>query len=169
MGMSTKRKHKLLHHHRLSQFFQSTALPHKISRQVLSSQSIVLSSKTVRPCNPWGGWIGHWRKTWSTIWFSAPHSSRRSGHTPFVQTGAKTSHTGAEAANQPRAPHICYCQINWWVVVQLVQTGVPIWGAVHSMDRWTLSGTDIQPPWHDVLETVWFQRDEAQQVGCLRG
>ena len=27
MELSTKRKHKLLHHHRLSQFFQSTAWP----------------------------------------------------------------------------------------------------------------------------------------------
>jgi len=29
----------------------------------------------------------------------------------------------------------------------------------------------IQSPWHGVLETVtvWLHRDEAQQVGCLRG
>ena len=33
------------------------------------------SSRTVRPCSPWGGrWIGHWRTTWSTICSSAPHS-----------------------------------------------------------------------------------------------
>ena len=51
MGMSTICKHKLLHHH-LSQFFQSTAWPHQISWEVLSSQSIVASSRTVRPCNP---------------------------------------------------------------------------------------------------------------------
>jgi len=49
--MSTARKHKLLHHNRLSQFFQSTAWPHYISGQVLSSQSIVLSSRTVRLCS----------------------------------------------------------------------------------------------------------------------
>jgi len=28
MGLSKVRKHKLLHHHRLSQLFQSTARPH---------------------------------------------------------------------------------------------------------------------------------------------
>ena len=43
--------------------------------QVLSSHSIVSSSRTVRPCSLWGGrWIGHWRTTWSTVCSSAPHS-----------------------------------------------------------------------------------------------
>ena len=42
---------------------------------MLSSHSIVSSSRTVRPCSPWGGrWIGHWRTTWSTVCSSAPHS-----------------------------------------------------------------------------------------------
>ena len=42
---------------------------------MLSSQSIVSSSKTTRLCNPWGGWwIGHWKTTWLTVWSSAPHS-----------------------------------------------------------------------------------------------
>ena len=37
--------------------------------------SIVSSSRTVRPCSPWGGrWIGHWRTTGSTVCSSAPHS-----------------------------------------------------------------------------------------------
>jgi len=38
----------------------------------------------------------------------------------------------------PTAPHICCCQIDWWVAVQQVQMGVSVWGAVqqHSMDRW---------------------------------
>ena len=54
---------------------QTTAWPHQISGQVLSSHSIVSSSRTVRPCSPWGGrWIGHWRTTWSTVCLSAPHS-----------------------------------------------------------------------------------------------
>ena len=48
MGISTVRKHKLLHHH-LSQFFQSTVWPHSISGQVLSNQSIVSSSRIVSP------------------------------------------------------------------------------------------------------------------------
>jgi len=63
------------HHHRQSQFLQSTAWSHWISGQVLCSQSIVSSSTTVRPCSPWRGrWIGHWRTTWSTICSSAQHS-----------------------------------------------------------------------------------------------
>jgi len=37
--------------------------------------SIVSSSRTARPCSPWGGrWIGHQRSTWSTVCSSAPHS-----------------------------------------------------------------------------------------------
>jgi len=59
----------------LIQFFTTTARTHYISGQVLSSHSIVSSSRTVRPCSPWGGrWIGHRRTTWSTVCFSAPHS-----------------------------------------------------------------------------------------------
>ena len=35
---------------------------------MLSSHSVVSSSRTVRPCSPQGGqWIGHWRRTWSTV------------------------------------------------------------------------------------------------------
>ena len=46
-----------------------------LDHQVLSSHSIVSSSRTVRPCSPWvGRWIGHWRTTWSTVCYSAPHS-----------------------------------------------------------------------------------------------
>ena len=42
---------------------------------MLSSHSIVSSSRTVRPCSPCGGrWIGHWRKTWSTVCSSETHS-----------------------------------------------------------------------------------------------
>ena len=75
MGMTTVCKDKLLHHHRLSQFFHTTAWPHQISGQVLSSRSIVSSSKTVRACSPWAvWWIEHWKTTWSTVCSSAPHS-----------------------------------------------------------------------------------------------
>jgi len=45
-----------------------------------------------------------------------------------------------------RAPHVCCCyQINWWVVMQRVQMGVPIWGAsdLHSVDGWALRGADV--------------------------
>ena len=42
---------------------------------MLSSHSIVSSSRSVRPCSPWWGrWIGHWRTTWSTVCIFAPHS-----------------------------------------------------------------------------------------------
>ena len=42
---------------------------------MLSSHSIVSSSKTVRLCSPWRGrWVGHWRTTWPTVCSSAPHS-----------------------------------------------------------------------------------------------
>ena len=42
---------------------------------MLSSHLVASSSRTVRPCSPWGGrWIGHWRTTWSTVCSSAPHS-----------------------------------------------------------------------------------------------
>ena len=35
---------------------------------MLSSHSIVSSSRTTRLCNPWvGRWVGHWKTTWSTV------------------------------------------------------------------------------------------------------
>ena len=68
---------------------------------MLSRHSIVSSSRTARPCSPWGGrWIGHWRTTWSTVCSSAPHyqvAEGPGGHTPFLQAGVETSDTGAEA------------------------------------------------------------------------
>ena len=36
---------------------------------------VVPSSRTVRPCSPWGSrWITHWRTTWSTVCSYTPHS-----------------------------------------------------------------------------------------------
>ena len=54
---------------RVSELLQSTAWPHWVSRQVLSSHSIVSSSRAAAwPCSPMvGRWIGHWRTTWSTL------------------------------------------------------------------------------------------------------
>jgi len=41
---------------------------------MLSSHSIVSSSRTVRPYSPWGGrLIGQWRTTWPTVCSFAPH------------------------------------------------------------------------------------------------
>ena len=69
---STSRNEVLLSFERV--LLLSTAWPHQISWQVLSSHSVVSSSRTVRPCSPWGGrWIGHWTTTWSTVCSSAPH------------------------------------------------------------------------------------------------
>jgi len=36
----------------------------------------------------------------------------------------------------------------------------------NSMDRLTLSKTDVEAPWHSVLKTVWLLCNEAQQFGC---
>jgi len=63
----------------------TTAWPHYISGQILSSHSIVSSTRTVRPCSPWGGrWIGHWRTTWSTVCSSAPHSQATEEAIPYL-------------------------------------------------------------------------------------
>ena len=89
-----------------------------------------------------------------------------------VRSVVGLSNLSAFHRDPPRAPHLfCCCEMNWWVVVRPVQMGVSIWDAVHShsMDRWALSGADVQAPWHGVLETVWLLCDGAQQVGCLRG
>ena len=37
------------------------------------------------------------------------------------------------------------------------------------MDGWSLSGADVQAPWHGALETMWLHCEEAPHVGCLRG
>jgi len=60
---------------------QTTSWPHKISGEMLRSHSVVSSSRTVRPCSPWGGWwIGHWRTTWSTVCSSAQHPQEAIPH-----------------------------------------------------------------------------------------
>jgi len=171
----------------------------------MSSQSIVSSSRTVRPCsmgrsmewtlednndqrfdllchthrpqrrsypicanrsgNVWhpcgGDWAGH------MLFLAGPFQE---GETRMkVRSLVVLSNFPHSIGDSPRMRDFCYChQINWWVV-RRGQMGVSIWDAVHlhSMDRWALSGADVQTPWHDVRETVWLLRDEAQQVGCL--
>jgi len=77
-GLSSTKKSVLASINNSSSFEQvllSTAWPRWISGQVLSSHSVVSSSRTVRPCGPWGGrWICHWRTKWPTVCSSAPHS-----------------------------------------------------------------------------------------------
>ena len=117
------------------------------------------------------------------LFLCATLTGRRGSNAPFVQAGAETSNTGVKAVKPDcpptqhsiddplTAPHVCCCcQTNWWDV-RRVQMGVSIWGTVqqHSLDRWALSGADVQAPWHGVLDIVWLHCNEAQQAGCLRG
>ena len=79
----------------LSELLLSTARPHHISGQVLSSHSIVLLSRAVRPCSPCvGRWIEKWRTTWSKVCSSAPHS--------YAAEGAIT-HVSKQERQRPRA------------------------------------------------------------------
>jgi len=79
----------------LSELLLSTARPHHISGQVLSSHSIVLLSRTVRPCSPCvGRWIEKWRTTWSKVCSSAPHS--------YAAEGTIT-HVSKQERQRPRA------------------------------------------------------------------
>ena len=76
------------HHSSSSSFqpvIQTTAWPHLISGQMLSSLSIVSLSRTVRSCSPWEGqWIGHCRTTWSPDCTSARHSQAAKEATPHL-------------------------------------------------------------------------------------
>jgi len=81
---------------RLSELLLFTARPHIHLGQVLSSHSIVSSSRNVRPCASRGDrWIGHWRTTWSTICSSTPHSQAPEGPNANCVSEAETSDTGA--------------------------------------------------------------------------
>ena len=81
---------QLFHH--ISQSFQSTAWPHLISGQVLSSHSVVSSPTTVRHLQSMGRSI-EWTLEDSMIdglFFCATLTSRRRGHAPFVYAGAES-------------------------------------------------------------------------------
>ena len=119
---------------------------------MLSSHSVVSSSRTVRPCSPWRGrWIGHWRTTWSTVCYSAPHSQaaeeaiahfheqERKRPTPVQRWLSRTRYRCLELKygvlwgcpstphaihDPPTAPHVCFCQKNWWLAVRRVQMGL---------------------------------------------
>ena len=69
---------------------QTTAWPHEISGQMLSRHSIASSSRTVRPCSPWGGrWVGHWKTTGSTVCSSVPHSQAAEEAIPHLYNHKK--------------------------------------------------------------------------------
>jgi len=107
---------------------------------------------------------------WSTVWSSAPSTSRRSGHSPFVQTGAETFETGAEVVNPPSAPHFCYCrQMSWWVLCSGYK-----WVSWFEMRAFPLDG-QVSAEWSRCPGSMGRRGrdsvalcDEAQQVGCLR-
>jgi len=71
----------------LSKFFQSTVGPHEISAQVLSSHSVVSSSRTVRSAMCSMERSMDWTMKDNMVnglFFCATLTSRRRGHTPFV-------------------------------------------------------------------------------------
>jgi len=79
---------------------QTTAWAQRISDQVLSSHSTVSSSRTVRPCSPWGcRWIGHWRTTWSTVCSSAPHSQAAEEAIPHLYMQGRKRPTPASTVD----------------------------------------------------------------------
>jgi len=79
----------------LSQFFKSTAWPHWISGLVLSSHSIVSSSRTVRPYSSWEGWwIGH--SEWKHLTPVRRRLSRTHAVLGRVITGGRVPVSGME-------------------------------------------------------------------------
>ena len=80
----------------LSQCLITTAWPHQISGQVLSSHSVVSSSRPVRAVQRSMDWTLEDNMV-DSLFFCVTLTGRRRGHTPFVQAGAETSDTGAEA------------------------------------------------------------------------
>jgi len=75
---------------------QNIASLHKISGQVLSSHSNVSLSRTVRPCSGSVDWTLEDNMV-DDLFFSATLTGRRGGHAPFLQAGAETPDTSAEA------------------------------------------------------------------------
>ena len=74
----------------LNELLLSTAMPQKISGQVLSCHSISHRPEpSGRAVHGGGWWIGHWRTTWSTVCSSA-----------FTLTGRRGGHTSFQARNQ---------------------------------------------------------------------
>jgi len=63
--------------HRLSEFFLSTARPHYIAGELLSSHSIVVQNRQAVQS------LMDWTTTWSTVCSSAPHSQAAEGPYPI--------------------------------------------------------------------------------------
>ena len=88
--------------HRLRELFLSNAWPHYISGQMLSSYSVVSTSKTVRLCTPWGGrWIGHCRTTWSVVCPSAPHAQATEVTIPHLHKQERKCSTPVRKRSDP--------------------------------------------------------------------
>jgi len=98
MGISTVRKHKLLHHHhRLNQFFQSTAWPQLylgVGVEQPVGCLIIQSRQSMHSMGRSMGWTLKDNMVNGLISF-ATLAGRRSGHTQFIQTRAETSDINA--------------------------------------------------------------------------
>jgi len=147
---------------------------------MLSSHSIVPSSRTVRLCSPWEGrWIRHWRTTWLMVYSCAPHSQtaeeailhlykhERKRPIPVRKRLSRTQvllwnvtpevwcrgwkcwvlwfsvlwgcpPTPHSIGDPPNAPHVCCCQMSWWVAVRRVSR-VSRYEAPCICSRWQVS------------------------------
>jgi len=91
MGTSTVREHKLFHHHRLSQFVQFIAWPHYTTSRARVEQSndciIIQNCQAVQSIGMSMDWTLEDNMVDGLIPCTT-FTSRRGGHTPFVQTWA---------------------------------------------------------------------------------
>jgi len=90
------------------------------------------------------------------LFFCATLTGRRKGHTPFVQAGAETPDTDAEAVEPD--PHCswedhsgseCRCgDENTESCGVDCSPHIPL--VIRPTARWALSGADVQTPWHGI-------------------
>ena len=132
------------------------------------------------------------------LFFCATFTGRRGGHTPFVQAGAETSDTGAEAVKpdpalfgrvipgglyrclelsaescgvvRPLRVPLMIRPLRNTYVVGVREADELLCGGYKWVSRFEAPCSCTRwTPWHGVLEIVWLHCDEAQQVGRLRG
>jgi len=104
---------------------------------VFGSHSIVSSSRTARPCSPWGGrWIGHWRTTWLTVCFSAPHSQAAEEAIPHFYRQERKRPTPVWR-RLSRTQALLGRSIPWeWVPVSVMKMRSLVGLSVHSALHW---------------------------------